>query len=150
MSRGIIWDWGVPRTIQGYWDMGRITIPPVPQNIILTDRDTGTKWLVKHNTAVFSADNLGYISITDTIPTQPDKLVYLAGEEPFVSPNVRLIVRSGVLGYDFQPLPPDITDQEQAPYYIRTLLLQSVVKIILGSTFALPGDPIAFTVLTLP
>lgn len=37
------------KTVQGYLDMGRQRIPPVTDGIVLTDRTTGTEYLLSHD-----------------------------------------------------------------------------------------------------
>jgi hypothetical protein len=85
MSHNIVWDWGLPRTSQGYWDMGPIRIPPVPQRIIYTDRADGkTLWLLTWN------KTLSQLAITNPIQVLSDKAhpdvnpVYGSGEEPYL------------------------------------------------------------------
>lgn len=134
MSRGIIWDWGVPRTIQGYWDMGRITIPPLPPNIVLTDRGTGALWLVEYNAGS------GLVGINSVIPSTPDKQIYASGEEPYVGDRrARLIVRDAELGFDWNPDTGHITDQEQGPLYIRVTGLPLQVVLLRLKFF--PNSP---------
>lgn len=96
------------RRVQGYTDLGRIRIPPLPQYTIMTDRADGTKWLLQWNTTHFSIDGNGYISITTVLPSTPDKLIYGPYEGPFVqeqnaaqgNPVLRLLIRGGRLGYE--------------------------------------------------
>lgn len=164
MTRSIIWEWGVPRTYQGYWDMGAIRIPPVPPQLVLTDRATGTQYLVTHD-----GNNPGVVGITTTIPQRTidrkgtqapatDILVYPAGEEPVVSlvvipgvgrRTVRMTVTSGVLGYSYDNPTNPVQDQNQPTIYIRTTLAQSAVQVILPVTVG-AVSPINFVVVPLP
>lgn len=93
---------GRPKMWWGYADMGPIQIPPLPYYIILTDRADGKLWQLSFNVATASPDGFGYISINDALPTTPDKQVYPAFEEPFLSnsPRTRLIIRGGILGVE--------------------------------------------------
>lgn len=111
----IIWDWGRPRTIQGYWDMGGIKIPPIPKPIILTDRADGTLWWLSFSTASPGPDGLGYVSLNSQIPTDPNRIIYDVNEGPIVgsNPRIRLIVRGGYLGYELFPAQRGITAGSQ-------------------------------------
>lgn len=154
----IVWEWGVPRTIQGYWDMGSIQIPPLPVNIILTDRADGTLWLIEHVTTTDPfppGDGFGRIGITTTLPTKPDKITYAAYEEPYVADGIRLIVRGGRLGFDYDQSDFRITDQAQGGLFIRTPLPGRIVKITLPTSITFnilrpPNDTLAWQVITLP
>src|SRR5262245_52254782 len=103
------------RTVQGYLDMGRIQIPPLPQNIILTDRADGTQWLLSHSDRTEpSSDGEGHIAIISNFHlTDSDYVIYGAYDEPVLKedPRVRLIVRGGRLGYDIEELPRMVQDR---------------------------------------
>lgn len=96
------------RVVQGYVDFGGIRIPPLPLNIILTDRDDGTLWYLTYNTTEPSSDDEGYISITDTLPTNTNhnpQRIFEAYDELYIfdnwdRPMLRLFVRGGYLGYE--------------------------------------------------
>jgi hypothetical protein len=151
-TKSIIWEWGQPRVIQGYFDLGGIQIPPLPRNIVLTDRSTGTQYLLEYNTSQ------GMVGLNTAIPTlgsynpSPDTQVYAVGEEPYLDSNnsVRLIVRNGVLGYDYTLPQRNVTAQSQGLLYLRTTLPlpQTVVILTLSSIWKLPGDPLSYSTLT--
>lgn len=124
------------KRFSGY-DMGPIRIPPLPQYLVLTDRDDGTEWLVTYNTTEPSDDDLGYISITDEIPTTPDKTIYAAYEEPFFRYDdgrlTRLIIRGGYLGAETLT-EEDVSDHENARLMVRKGLNNSLRELILSET----------------
>jgi hypothetical protein len=74
----IVWEWGQPRTYQGYLWMGPIQIPPLPELIVLTDRgyaDLGLPpklWLLMFdpikNPLGPIPDRFEHIKISDVIP----------------------------------------------------------------------------------
>lgn len=114
-----------------------ITIPPVANNLILTDRDDGTLWHVSYTLTPPHADGYGFITINSTIPDGFDKRVYAVNEEPWVArnPMARLIVRGGRLGVEvFDDISP-VTDQDQARLIARRGLQRAVRDIISSTVF---------------
>ncbi len=96
---------------------GRPDVPPLPQQVILTDRADGTKWLLTYTLTPGGLDGNGYISITDQLPgpQQLDVVVYPAYGELYVAdPPVRLFLRGGRLGVELDTLPAQETDRDQA------------------------------------
>jgi hypothetical protein len=62
MSHGnIVWEWGIPRTYQGYFDLGPVAIPPTIEQIAVTDGTTGTMFLV-------SIDPNGFLGFDTNVP----------------------------------------------------------------------------------
>jgi hypothetical protein len=84
------------RQVMGYVDYGSAAIPPLPDGVVLTDRDDGTLWLVSHDMTVPDA----MVTITDTWPTRLKVSIYPANEGPYIGPNAMLFVRGGLLGID--------------------------------------------------
>lgn len=123
----------------GYTNFGGIQIPPLPQNVVLTDRGTGTLWHLSFTTDPPAADGLGYITINDSIPTQPDKRVYPANEEPILDtqPRIQLFVRDGYLGMEVDDLPIMVTDRDQMPIHARVSLLRTGRRIIIPTGWSL-------------
>ena len=138
----------------GFTDLGRIRIPPLPVNIILTDRDDGTLWWLIHVTDPAGPDGYGYVAIESTIPTLTDKRIYAANEGPILptEPRARLIIRGGYLGYEFETtLDTGITDRDQAPIHTRNGLKSETRRIIIptdwsehGPVDTLAWEPIDF------
>lgn len=143
------------RRIHGYTDMGQIVIPPQPTYIIMTDREDGTLWHLTHNTTVFSTDGNGYISITDSIPTTPDKFVYGPYDGPYVQERnnlqehtiVRLLIRNGFLGYEmFEQVPVQSIDTKS----VITRRTANIHRQILRPTFWIKrGDTLSWTTETI-
>jgi len=103
------WINGRPRWWYGWSDLGPIQIPVLPPYIVLTDRADGTLWLLTWNaTNQPPVDGLGYVSIrNDGLPTGPRVQTYGPFDGPTVGSvkgnvAVRLFVRGGFLGYDYQ------------------------------------------------
>jgi hypothetical protein len=86
----IVFEWGVPRTVQGYWDMGSIQIPPLPELLVLSDRgysDLGLApklWLIefKLDGTLDPTHPVPRIGITDVIP---QRLIGPKGQLDFAS-----------------------------------------------------------------
>lgn len=125
------------RRWRGYYDMGGIRIPPLPSGIVLTDREDGTLWLLSHNVTESSPDDLGYISITTTIPSNMTTRTFDAFDEPFVGtdPRLRLLVRDGYLGFEIEDLPQGITDRDTARNLTRRAFAAETREIIKPSTW---------------
>lgn len=133
--------------VNGYTFMGHIQIPPLPETIILTDRGDGTLWALTHNTTTGyqPPDGLGYISITDVLPTN-DYVIYAPFEGPRLSsdPSIVLLVRDGYLGYEQQVLPRFTTDIDNAPVRTRRANAHEVREIIVPTTWKASGDLLAW------
>jgi len=82
---------------QGFANFGGARIPPIPQHIILTDRDDGTEWVLMH-------DATGqYVGISDAgVGRRKDFIVFHPWDGPTLDgfPNVRMLIRGGRLGYE--------------------------------------------------
>lgn len=133
------------RIVRGYLDMGRAEVPPLPQNIVLTDRDDGTLWQLSHNTVIHSLDGVGHISIKDpsSFNSRPyGSHIYPAFEGPLLgtNPTVRLLVRNGHLGYEISPLPAHHTDRDNAPVFTRNVNQREVREIVVPTTWRVAGD----------
>ncbi len=110
------------RRINGYTNFGGYQFPILPQQIILTDRADGTRWLLSHNRTTASSDGLGSISIDDAPNLfRGDYRIYSPDEGPILAtdPTVRLIVRGGYLGVDIEALPTYILDLDQSRVLTR-------------------------------
>lgn len=102
----------------GYTDLGPVVIPPKAQWFILTDRADGvTEWLLSYNSGLERA------TTTDTLPTVDTGYILRFGpyDGPYLAgnPRIRLFVRSGILGYDYEPLPQGISGRDQPRVLIR-------------------------------
>lgn len=107
------------RRYRGYTNMGRIRIPPTPPAMILTDRGTGTQYLVSFSTEVETVDGYGHIIITDSLPNCARRpcTIYNAGEEPYIGTNPlkRLYIRDGRLGMEVIEMSKPVIDRDNAP-----------------------------------
>ena len=120
------------RTVRGYFDMGRRRFPELPAHLILTDRGTGTKYVVSYSTAVDTVDGYGHITINSTLPncTRQECRIYEAYDEPYVgNPAVKLYIRDGHLGMDVEHV-QGITDQDNAKLFARKALLRTPREIV--------------------
>lgn len=139
------------RQVQGYTDLGRIRIPPLPPYIIMTDRDTGTLWLLSWNLTTASQDGKGYVSITDVIPSTPDKLVYGPYDGPYVqeqnaaqgSPVIRLLIRGSRLGYEMVST-QSLASIDNQPVLTRQGLVFSFREIIVPATWKQEKDTLGW------
>lgn len=135
------------RMVNGYLDMGRITIPPLPVHIILTDRDDGTLWHLSYTLTPPAVDGYGYITLNSDIPTDPMRRIFDAYDGPVLadSPQVKLMVRGGNLGYDGSELPVWLHDRDQARIFARIQNLVALREIVLGTTWRSVPDVIAWS-----
>lgn len=115
----------------GYTDFGGIQIPPRAQAFVLTDRDTGTKYLVSYNTDSFGVTRLSLNTDYANIQRVDGVQSYEAYDGPKIDTDGQytVIVRSGRIGYDYTAYPRAITDMDQAPPYSRTTSSQKQVII---------------------
>ena len=127
------------------WDLGPFR-GRLPQVTVMIDRADGTLWALQHTLDPPTADGLGYVSISDVLPTWPDKLIYAAFDGPILSndPRVRLLVRGGMLGYEIETLPGYFTDRDQARVTTRRGWANESREIILPVGWR-PGDTLAWT-----
>lgn len=131
--------------------MGSIQIPPLPPQIIMTDRDTGTLWLLSHTTTPPAADGWGFISINDTYDTRNDVVVYSAYEGPVVlagdppDTTIRLLIRGGLLGYETEPFIRGIGERNQAGHYTRKGSASETRKITIPHSWAKTPDVLGWT-----
>lgn len=133
------------RTVHGYTDIGRIRIPPLPQYIVMTDRADGTRWLLTYNLSE-GPDGDGRISITDMLPSTPDVLLfgpydgpYLDGTDQQGRPIIRLLIRSGRLGYE-QVMIQGITSIANVRILTRLGLSHIFREIIIPSSWNVTHD----------
>lgn len=136
------------RVVSGYLDMGGITIPPMPQYTVMTDRnDETTLWLLSFTTNQPSPDNNGFITLNSTIPDSLDKVVYGPWDGPILdgNPAVQLLVRNGHLGYEFDILPVGLTSKNQARIIARRPLSQLLREIIIPSDWIVFPDELGWS-----
>lgn len=125
------------RLPNGYSDLGRIVIPPLPEPIILTDRDTGTKYMVTFSLSVATPDNLGHITL-DTTLTMDSKIgqrEFSAFDGPVFGDHgeYRLMIRGGRIGVDYRPYPVGVQDIDGAPLFARIYGAKTLEKIYTSS-----------------
>lgn len=139
------------RTINGYLDMGKIRIPPLPEQIVMTDRADGTLWLLSHNNTILSDDRYGYISINSAFDTRNDVVIYPAYEGPLVlagdppETTIRLLIRGALLGYETEPFIRGIGLRSQAGFYTRKGVSSETRKIIIPTTWKTFPDMLGWT-----
>lgn len=131
-----------PRTWYGYTDMGPIQIPPLPQAFLIQDRGDGTWWLLAYSITPPADDGLGYVSITDVIPSNVHYSVHEAYGEPVLEPGIRLLIRDGYLGYE-------VIDTNDILYKTRRVLARrgrarSHREIVIPASWTKSGDMLAW------
>lgn len=97
------------KTYHGYTNMGRVRVPPLPVHIIMTDRDDGTEWVLIHTSD-------GEIGVNDeALGNHKDFQRFGPYDGPYLPrvPQIRLFVRGGRLGYEYETLPPWLSDRDQ-------------------------------------
>ena len=123
--------------------MGKARIPPLPLNIVLTDRDDATLWLLSHTTS----DGVDYIMLTDTIPTTKDVFTYGPYDGPYLTHEhneqevLRLFVRGQRLGFErVDDGIPWLAAQGQPRLWTRNGLSTTHREIIVPSTYVRFSD----------
>ena len=103
----------------GYTDLGPIQIPPRPQTVVLTDRDTGQEWAVSFNSTLPT-----HLSITDdfsTIERLEGVTRYAANEGPVMDEDGQfiLMIRNSHIGLEYRQFPIWETAADTMPPYAR-------------------------------
>lgn len=119
------------RLRSGFTDFKGIGIPPTAPAFVLTDVDTGTKYLVSFNTDGFGVQRISIQTVYRIIEIKEGVRVYEAGDGPYMveSGSYRLIIRGGRLAFLYDPLPFMIKDQDQALVYSRTETAQRALAL---------------------
>lgn len=131
----------------GYYDLGPISVPPIPKRYGLTDRATGVVWYLGSDAAegsrlvLFLADQLSNID-------KVNSYVFGAYEGPLVwqyARAIRLGVRNGHLVWDVADLPQDQNNYTAA--WARDIQSQTVVYYIQmesGYVTVQPGNHLSY------
>ena len=128
------------RKVKGYADFGPIRIAPLPQGIVITDRDDGTLWLLSHTQDPVGPDGEGYVSINDYIHPAIHYNVYEAYEEPIVDiipirQAIRLLVRGGYFGYEIVNFGHATSDINHGPIQTRKEVNRRTARIYIPLSF---------------
>ena len=142
------------RKVKGYADFGPIHIAPLPQGIVITDRDDGTLWLLSHTQDPVGPDGEGYISINDYIHPAVQYKVYAAYDEPIVDiipihRAIRLLVKGGYLGYEIVDFGRATSDIDYAPIQTRRIVNRRTAQVYVPVTFNTNGNVLAWEPRTL-
>lgn len=91
---------------KGFYDLGKVRVPPLPQFIVMEDRTTATQWLLSREID----DGVDRVMLTDTFNLSPYVgRVYFYGpnDGPYIATNpiIKLFVDNGILGYEEAELP---------------------------------------------
>jgi hypothetical protein len=152
---GIAFDWGSPRTVQGYWWMGGIDVPVRLVRTVLTDRASGALWFLEYNSTA------GVVGISQPAPSplgpSSDRNVQVspALDEPYIGPGCQVFVRtvsiggqnpssSVLVGVDFTPRPGQWGQVSDPPLYLRTTLPTTSMQGTPSQTVAWFKTPAAF------
>lgn len=122
--------------------LGPIRIPPLPRMLVMTDRADGKLWLLTHDRGD-TAEALGYarkerMAIMDEVPEDIQRRlrgevqVYGPEDGPFLAehPHPRLFIENGRLGYEYDELPLELTDRDNAPICSRVGSKREVREIV--------------------
>lgn len=112
------------RLRSGYSNFGGIRITVIPFPVILSDRTTGQQWLVSWSTNSSSVDGYGYLSVNSDVNIEQSYgvRVFAPLEGPVLlgsDGEYTLMVRNGILGFDFMPFAQGIRGKSNAPVYLR-------------------------------
>lgn len=148
------------RRVQGYIDMGKVRVPPLPQYMVMTDRADGTLWLLSYNLTDLNppADGFGRISITDVLPSTPDKLIFGPYEGPYVqevtneqgNPIIRLLIRDGHIGYEMPNFGPGVQSLDTARVLTRRGVANILREIVVPLAWRSAGDTLGWKVVDFP
>lgn len=86
--------------------MGRPRVPPLPTNVVMTDRGT----LVEYFLTFTGTEGSLVIALSTTLPTRPDTRFYRAYDGPVLDGVWRLVVSGGALS-------TELLDYDLARYY---------------------------------
>jgi hypothetical protein len=137
------------------WDLGPFR-GRLPQYVVLTDRANGKLWVLQHVLPTPCpppeegeppcVEGPIAISLSEVIPTTPDKLIYAPFDGPVLdtNPRIRLLASGGVLTYEVEQLPFPTTDRKQAPILTRRGVSKEAMQITLPEGWK-PGDALAWT-----
>lgn len=128
--------------------MGRIRIPPLPQYMVLIDRDDDTRWMLTHTLTPATSDGFGYFSITTPVPRNVyDYMTFGKYDGPILStqPTVKLLVRGGYLGYEQETLPISITDRDNPRILSRRGVARESREIYIPNSWVHTPDRLAWT-----
>lgn len=84
--------WPKAKRVRGYWNLGRPQVPPLPQWMILVDRETGVSYALTQEGSPGSLT----LALTTQLPKR-NFAVFGPEDGPFLNGNVRLFVESGTL-----------------------------------------------------
>jgi hypothetical protein len=119
--------------------MGRVRIPPLPQNIVMTERFTGIKYFLTHTG---SAGSLA-LNLSTSIPITPDTTVYGPYDGPYVTGDVRLYIQSATL--QAEPIAPgSITAYGSQRVLTRRSNERRFLQISVADNWV-PGDSFIYT-----
>lgn len=115
------------RLSNGYSNLGPFQFPFWAQAIILTDRADGSLWMVSFNTS--SPERLSINSIYSTIQRKEGVRLYAADDGPKMDEDgeFTLIIRSGRLGFEYNPFPRYEVARDDSPPYARQTSAQRLL-----------------------
>lgn len=133
--------WPSAKRVGGYWNLGRPRVPPLPQNIVMTDRVSGQEWFLTHTGTAPSLT----AELSASLPSQPDTVVYGPYKGPYLNGGlIRLYVASGVLLAEYSLDQAVIYNQR---VLTRRALERTFLELSAPDGWA-PGDPLTETLVT--
>lgn len=104
------------RLWNGFWDMGKVQVPPLPPKLILTDRVTGERKQLSFNT---ETDVLTAIAVDNR---KEAGIVYEAYNEPRFPEDwrYRLVLSNGVYQAELVSEPDYVTEHGNLSIYARS------------------------------
>lgn len=113
----------------GYSDLGPIEIAPTAVGIVLTDRDTGIKYLVSFN-VTGGTTRLSINTDFATIQARDSVRIYDKDDGPVMMEDgqYRLMIRSGRIGVEQMTFPIGVQARNDPQPYARTKFEQKAVN----------------------
>lgn len=132
--------WPSAPRVGSWWNLGRPRVPPLPQNIVMEDRDTGQEWFLTHT----GTSPALTVELSADLPAQPDVVRYGPYKGPYLSNGqVRLYVASGVLAGEYG----DGLQHYNQRVLTRRALERSFLEITAEDGW-MPGDALTYTLVT--
>lgn len=84
--------WPKAAMVRGLWNLGRPEYPPLPMWVVMTDRVTGTQYVLKHAGSVGSLT----LDLSTELPAR-NYALYGPKDGPWLNGNIRLYISAGTM-----------------------------------------------------
>lgn len=140
---------------QGDPDHGHIRVPPIPQGVVMTDRDDATLWRLSWGDGDYDSLTLHFdakmrFAISDDVPRDMSIRAYGVNEGPYFTDTLtgtilRFFVRGGRLGYEVaSDLGPGVSSMTNGKVFGRVGLRRTALEVILPNSWVRFDDPLAW------